>query len=853
MTTLIVAPTRVDGVELIGEMVGSGYRSPPSLVRRSDGQVLQLTPLLYQVLDAADGRRSCAEIAELIGWRLRRSVTEADIQTLVDGHLRPLGLLKRADGSEPELRRSDPLLGLKPRFAITNPRTTRRLTDPFRVLFRPVVAVAVVAGFLAVVSWVFFERGLAASAYDAFERPHLLLLVFAVSVLSGGFHEFGHAAATRYSGGEPGSMGAGLYLVWPAFYTDVTDSYRLGRGGRIRTDLGGLYFNAIVVVLTFVWWWTTGWEALLLLVATQVLQMVQQLLPLLRFDGYHVLADLAGVPDLYHRIKPTLLGLLPHRWRLPENRMLKPSARIVITLWVLVTIPLMALMLLAVVRAVPRLLGSAGSVLREDLAALAEAWSAAVYVDVAAYAFQVLGVVLPVLACALILGRVGFRFFRGLSRWSQGSPVKRVAAAALTSTVITALCWAWWPNPGTYEPIRPGERGLFTELVPVPLNAFADAPASPTPSALTNPGARQVGAAARDRLSGDQRLVAAFQKGEPLPTKEDPVLAMVLVPTADTRTAAPSPGSTVPSPAPSSRPSSGPAAPDDTWVFPFDKPLPPAEGDNQALAVAKTDGAVTYDLAFALVWAEGNEVLNVNEAHAYASCSDCVAVAVAFQVVLIMDDAQVVVPQNLAVAATYDCYRCITAAIASQLVLSVTDEPGQEKLRALGEVWNRLTQFAGKITSYSLTEITTQLQAFKAEIVAILGTAPPVTTSQTATGSPSGTATPSPTGTSSPSPTQQPTTSTPAPTQEPTSSPSPTQDTTTSTPSPTQEPTSSPSPTQDSTTGTPSPTQESTASSLTSMPESTTTSPSTTAAESTSSAPASTTSDAAPSMTTTSP
>jgi putative peptide zinc metalloprotease protein len=45
------------------------------------------------------------------------------------------------------------------------------------------------------------------------------------------------------------------------------------------------------------------------------------------------------------------------------------------------------------------------------------------------------------------------------------------------------------------------------------------------------------------------------------------------------------------------------------------------------------------------VWAEGDQVLNVNEAHADASCSDCVAVAVAFQVVLIVDDARVVVPQ----------------------------------------------------------------------------------------------------------------------------------------------------------------------------------------------------------------
>ena len=31
------------------------------LVRRGDGQTLQLTPLLYSVLEAVDGRRTCAE------------------------------------------------------------------------------------------------------------------------------------------------------------------------------------------------------------------------------------------------------------------------------------------------------------------------------------------------------------------------------------------------------------------------------------------------------------------------------------------------------------------------------------------------------------------------------------------------------------------------------------------------------------------------------------------------------------------------------------------------------------------------------------------------------------------------
>ena len=75
MTTLVDVPAPVDGTQLIGEMVGSGYRTPPALVRRVDGQVLQLTPLLYLVLSAIDGRRGYDQIAERVGSVLGRSVT----------------------------------------------------------------------------------------------------------------------------------------------------------------------------------------------------------------------------------------------------------------------------------------------------------------------------------------------------------------------------------------------------------------------------------------------------------------------------------------------------------------------------------------------------------------------------------------------------------------------------------------------------------------------------------------------------------------------------------------------------------------------------------------------------------
>lgn len=759
MTTVVDAvPARVDGVQLIGEMEGSGYRKPPSLVRRADGQVLQLTPLLYAVLDAVDGSRDYTQIAEIVGEATNRAVTDSDVRTLIDGQLRPLGVLRAADGSEPELKRSDPLLGLKPRVAVTNPDATRRLTDPFRFLFRPVVAVPILFAFFAVVAWVFFQRGLGRSAYDAFERPHLLLLVFVVTVISAGFHEFGHAAAHRYSGGVPGSMGAGFYLVWPAFYTDVTDSYRLGRAGRIRTDLGGLYFNAIVVVVTFVWWWATGWEALLLLVATQVLQMVTQLLPLLRFDGYHVLADLAGVPDLYQRIKPTLRGLLPWKSKDAKQQELTPRARALITLWVLVTVPLMALMLFAMVRALPRLLGSAGSAMGPDAAAFAEAAGEGRFLDVAAHGLAVLTVAVPLLACLLIFGRVAYRSFRGLGRWGRQSAPKGVAAGILALAMVGGLAWAWWPAAETYRPIEPDERGTITALL--------------TGNTSDSAGLDSSGGSAADtRLSGSEPLLATFEDGAALPTQDDPALAMVLVPTDP----AGSDGST--------------AAWDGTWVFPFDQPLPPEAGDNQALAVVTEDGMVSYDVAFAMVWVEDDRALNVNEAHAYASCTDCVAVAVAFQVVLIMDDARVVVPQNLAVAANYDCYSCITAALASQLVLSVEQEPGEQELLALGQVWSELMDFATGITSYTLADITAKLDEIKERITAIVTGAPAI--EDVAVATPAPTPVPTPAGDSTTEDEAPGADPSPVPTsptiQEPEPAPEPVPDGTPA-PSPTPEP-----------------------------------------------------------------
>jgi putative peptide zinc metalloprotease protein len=120
------------------------------------------------------------------------------------------------------------------------------------------------------------------------------------------FHEMGHASACRYGGATPGEIGGGLYLMWPALYTNVTDAYRLGRAGRVRTDLGGIYFNAVFSVVLGAIYAITGYPPLILAVVTTTILMLEQLLPFVRFDGYWIVSDLAGVPDLFPRFAAAL-------------------------------------------------------------------------------------------------------------------------------------------------------------------------------------------------------------------------------------------------------------------------------------------------------------------------------------------------------------------------------------------------------------------------------------------------------------------------------------------------------------------------------------------------------------------
>jgi putative peptide zinc metalloprotease protein len=283
-------------------------------------------------------------IAARAGDQLGVRITADQVAYIAEHKLAPLGLVPFPDGRVAALARRDALLGLKFRVGIVSERAVNRVARVFQGLFLGPIVIAAVAALSACDVWLATTRGISAGLRAVIQSPSLVLGLFSLTILSLVFHECGHAAACRYGGARPGRIGIGIYLVWPVFYTDVTDSYRLSKRGRLRTDLGGVYFNALVALAAAGAYLATGYAPLLVVVASQQLLILDQFLPWVRLDGYHIVSDLIGVSDLFARIKPVIASLVPRR---SDRRVteLKPWARAAVTAWVLVTVA----MLLAIV------------------------------------------------------------------------------------------------------------------------------------------------------------------------------------------------------------------------------------------------------------------------------------------------------------------------------------------------------------------------------------------------------------------------------------------------------------------------------------------------------------------------
>ena len=359
--------------------------------------------------------------------------------------LQPLGLVEHSGataGSRPPRARQ--ILSLSLKGTLVPARAVRMLARPLAPAFWPPVVGAALVGIVLLYARLFVQSDPLAALQQVLATPLLLLALYGLLTLAAVLHEIGHAAACHYGGAKPGRIGYGVYLVFPTFDTDVTDSYRLGWADRVRTDLGGLYFDVWFLLASGAAYLSTGEGLFLLLVLVLQLGMLQQLIPAVRFDGYYVLSDLAGVPDLFARVRPVLGSLVPGHQPDPRVTELRPADRRLVAVagWVLVVVPLLTVGLGWLLWHLPVIVQEIWAALQVQADELAGAWQAR---DVAVVALSVISMallVLPLLGIVVLFSRMAVSLGRALERLAAALSKKDVTMAAdqdLTPTAEPAL------------------------------------------------------------------------------------------------------------------------------------------------------------------------------------------------------------------------------------------------------------------------------------------------------------------------------------------------------------------------------------------------------------------------------
>lgn len=120
-------------------------------------------------------------------------------------------------------------------------------------------------------------------------------------------HELGHAyTATRFGCRVP-TIGIAFMVLMPVLYSDVSDSYRLSsKRKRLGIAAAGVIAElGLAAIATLLWGFlpdgTLRSAAFIVATTSWMMSLTVNLNPLMRFDGYYLLADGLGIPNLQDR------------------------------------------------------------------------------------------------------------------------------------------------------------------------------------------------------------------------------------------------------------------------------------------------------------------------------------------------------------------------------------------------------------------------------------------------------------------------------------------------------------------------------------------------------------------------
>lgn len=267
----------------------------------------------YYLLTRADGQTTAAQAAQLtserFGIHVPSGAAEAFFTRMAQYLFFEGGVLERElprlrHMSQANRRRSIGTIRLK---AFDPDALLSRWIQRLRFLFRPVSVGAAVVLMLGAALIAIGQQESWGVSLVRLWRLSSIPILFGAILTVGFVHEFGHALTLKYYGGSVREMGFLLLYFQPCFYTNLSDAYLLNRRhARLFVGLAGLFFQGLLTaVLVLLWRVTTPGTLPSIFFSVSIAFSVGVFLfnfnPLIRLDGYYLLADWLRIPNLRAR------------------------------------------------------------------------------------------------------------------------------------------------------------------------------------------------------------------------------------------------------------------------------------------------------------------------------------------------------------------------------------------------------------------------------------------------------------------------------------------------------------------------------------------------------------------------
>lgn len=274
-------------------------------VELADGRHFQVNETLFLLLDQFRRPLALPVLKESFSEWMGNTIKADEVESISKQLLSQGILVEEGVMQVPPAQRQEnaSLLALHFRRDLFSAETLAPIVRPFQAFFtRPV---AVVLGLLiaAVHLLAYTKLGIPPQVDMTTVNWPLFYVVILATIL---IHELGHLAACQRWHCPHGPLGFGFYFFNPVFYVDVTAAWRLTRWQRAVVDIAGIYLQLVATILFWLLWGFTHDATWLFAIVASDFFALMNLGPFMKLDGYWLLSDLTGVPNLHTRVADIL-------------------------------------------------------------------------------------------------------------------------------------------------------------------------------------------------------------------------------------------------------------------------------------------------------------------------------------------------------------------------------------------------------------------------------------------------------------------------------------------------------------------------------------------------------------------